>query len=149
MIIRLPWVDPINTLNLPEDFEYRVKTSFEKFTMGTRTDCIWKDKMSYISLLPLIFKASGDLPYFSIADTEVKAALHDMLDYEIEEGDEIFNKEDIYSFDFMCECFTNGMRYMDPLREYEPDSASRNDETEKVMFRIMQIVMDWEPETKD
>ena len=148
MIIRLPWADPIDTLKLPEDFEDQVKESFKKYTMGTSTGYTWKDKMSYISHLPLIFKSSGDLPYNSIADTEVKAALHDVLDYEIEEGDEIFDKDDIYSFDFMCECFTNGMRYMDPLREYEPYSSSKNEETEKVMFRIMKIVMDWEPKTK-
>lgn len=148
MIIRLPWINPIDTLNLPEDFEDQVKESFKKYTMGTSTDYTWKDKMSYISHLPLIYKSSSDLPYDSIADTEVKAAIHDMLDDKLDNEDDVLDRDDIYSFDFMCECFTNGMRCMKLLQEYEPYPSSKNTETEKVMFRIMQIVMDWEPETK-
>lgn len=35
------------------------------------------------------------------------------------------------------------MRYMGLLQEYEPYSSDKNDETQKVMLRIMQIVMDW------
>lgn len=60
----------------------------------------------------------------------------------------VLDRDDVYSFDFMRDCFTYGMRYMKLLQEYEPSSCSKNEETEKVMFRIMQLVMDWEPETK-
>ncbi len=38
MIIRLPWVNPIDTLNLPEDFEDQVKESFKEFTKWTSRD---------------------------------------------------------------------------------------------------------------
>ena len=38
---------------------------------------------------------------------------------------------------------------MELLQEYEPYSSGKNDEIEKVMFRIMQIVMDWEPEAEE
>lgn len=41
------------------------------------------------------------------------------------------------------------MRYVRPLQEYESYSSSTNDETQKVMFRIMQIVMSWEPEEEN
>lgn len=36
MIINLPWIEPIDTQNLPENFEELVKKSFREFTRGTR-----------------------------------------------------------------------------------------------------------------
>ena len=147
MIIRLPWTSPIDTLNLPEDFEDQVKESFKDFTKGTSTDYTWMDKMTYISRLPLIFRNTTNLSDLTIAEGEViKDLIHERSDYELEEEDDVIDRDDIYSFDFMCKCFAEGMRYMKPLQEYEPSSCSKNDETEKVMFRIMQIVIDWEPE---
>ena len=38
MIIRLPHVEPIDTLNIPKDFNERVKYSFWKFTEMTAED---------------------------------------------------------------------------------------------------------------
>lgn len=148
MIIKLPWVNPIDTLNLPEDFEDQVKESFKKYTKGTSTDYTWIDKMTYISHLPLIFRNMTNLSELTIAEGEVEDLIHERLDYELEEEDDVIDRDDIYSFEFMCDCFAYGMRYMRPLHEYEPFSSSKNEETEKAMFRIMQIVMDWEPETK-
>ena len=148
MIIRLPWISPIDTLNLAEDFEDQVKESFKEFTKERSTDYTWIDKMMYISRLPLIFRNTTNLSDRTIAKGEVKDLIHERLDYELEEEDDVIDRDDVYSFDFMCDCFTYGMRYMRPLHEYEPYSSSKNEETEKVMFRIMKIVMDWEPETK-
>lgn len=148
MKIKLPWIEPFDTLDLPDDFEDQVKESFKKFTAGTSTRYTWKDKMLYISHLPLIFKNVIDLSKVTIAEREVKGVIHDMLDYKLDEEDDVLDRDDIYSFEFMCNCFTYGMRYMKPLQEYEPYSSSKNDETEKVMFRIMQIVMNWEPEAE-
>lgn len=51
MIIRLPHVDPIDTLDLTEDFENRVKQSFAKYTEGTSKDYRFEDKLQYIENL--------------------------------------------------------------------------------------------------
>ncbi len=106
------------------------------------------DKMKYISHLPLIFRDVTNSSNITIAEEEVKDLIHYELDYKLENEDDVIDRDDIYSFDFMCECFAEEMRYMKPLQEYEPSSCSKNDETEKAMFRIMQIVMDWELEIK-
>lgn len=147
MQIKLPWIEPFNTLALPDDFEDQVKESFAKFTAGTRTDYTYKDKLMYISHLPLIFKNEIDLSVDTIAEKEVKNLIHHELDYKLEE-DDVFDLHDFYSFEFMCQCFVDGMRYVRPLQAYESYSSSTNDETQKTMFRIMQIVMSWEPEAE-
>ena len=149
MKIKLPWINLFDTLDLPDDFEDQVKESFAKFTVGTRTDYTYKDKLMYISHLPLIFKNAIDLSVDTIAEKEVKNLIHHELDYKLEEDDDVLDRDDIYSFEFMCQCFADGMRYVRPLQEYESYSSSKNDETEKVMFRIMQIVMNWEPEEEN
>lgn len=150
MKIKLPWIEPFDTLDLPADFEDQVKKSFARFTVGTRTDYTYKDKMMYISHLPLIFKNAVDSSVDIIAEKEVRDSIHCQLDYKLDEEDDVLDRDEIYSFGFMCQCFVDGMRYMKPLQEYESYSVSKNDETQKVMFRIMQIVMSWEPEeTKD
>ena len=69
--------------------------------------------------------------------------------YKLDEEDDVLDRDDIYSFEFMCQCFIDGMKYVRPLQEYESYSSSTNDETEKVMFRIIQIVMSWEPEAEN
>lgn len=148
MQIKLPWLKPFDTLDLPDDFEDQVKESFAKFTVGTRTDYTYKDKLMYISHLPLIFKNAIDLSVDTIAEKEVRNLIHCELDCKLDEEDDVLDRDDICSFEFMCQCFVDGMRYVRPLQEYEPYSSSNNDETEKVMFRIMQIVMSWEPEEK-
>ena len=37
MKIKLPWLKPFDTLDLPADFEDQVKESFKKYTRGTST----------------------------------------------------------------------------------------------------------------
>ena len=51
MIINLPWVEQINTLCLPKDFEEQVKTSFKKFTEGTSKQYTFEDKLLYLDNL--------------------------------------------------------------------------------------------------
>lgn len=145
MQIKLPWIKPFDTLDLPDDFEDQIRESFKKYTRGTNTRYTWKDKMLYISQLPLLFKHAASSENV-LAENEVKELIHARLDYELDEEDDVLDRDDIYSFEFMCQCFVDGMRYVRPLQEYESYSSSTNDETQKVMFRIMQIVMSWEPE---
>ena len=149
MRIKLPYVERFDTLDLPDDFEDQVKESFGRFTVDTNTRYTWKDKMLYISRLPMYFKNMIGTRDDDIAENEIKNTLHHQLDYKLDEEDDVLNRDDIYSFEFMCQCFVDGMRYMELLQEYEPYSSGENDETEKVMFRIMQIVMNWEPEAEE
>lgn len=148
MRIKLPWINPFDTLDLPNDFEDQIRESFKKYTRGTNTRYTWKDKMLYISQLPLLFKHATSSENV-LVENEVKELIHARLDYELDEEDDVLDRDDIYSFEFMCQCFIDGMKYARPLQEYEQYSSSTNDETEKVMFRIMQIVMSWEPEEEN
>lgn len=148
MQIKLPGIEPFDTLDLPADFEDRIKESFQKCNNSRNDRYTWKNKMAYISTLPLYFK-NGTLSDDAFAKAEVKKVIHDRLDHSIDGGYDIFDREDIYSFNVMLKCFWKGLNYRHPLGDYEPYSSSKNDETEKVMFRIMQIVMSWEPEAEN
>lgn len=51
MKIKLPYIDPIDTLNLPDNLEEQVRTSFGKFTHGTAEDYTFEDKLLYLDNL--------------------------------------------------------------------------------------------------
>lgn len=56
MIIQLPWIESLDTLNLPNDFEDRVKESFGKFTRETNKDYTHEDKLLYIVTDPEVME---------------------------------------------------------------------------------------------
>lgn len=138
MIINLPWVEQINTLCLPKDFEEQVKTSFKKFTEGTSKQYTFEDKLLYLDNL-----RRG---YLRTDNTE--ASIIDLIgrrvSYELEENGEMPEKYDIMSTEFMGHCYDEGFR---PLRDiWEPYSSSNNIETLKVILKIVQIVVNYEGE---
>ena len=51
MIIKLPHVEPIDTLALTDDFEDKVEESFAKFTELTDKDYTHEDKLMYLDNL--------------------------------------------------------------------------------------------------
>lgn len=51
MIIKLPWIEPIDSLQIPDNFDGLVKKSFEKFTEGTREEYRFEDKLLYLDNL--------------------------------------------------------------------------------------------------
>lgn len=134
MIIKLPHIDPIDTLDVPNDFEGKVKHSFKCFTELTNPKYTYEDKLMYLDNL------RGWL-HPGEADDAVKHLILEHTEFELDEYGEFPDKEKFWCLNFMCECFEKGNK---PFRDYyEEKSHSANDQTLKVIFEIIKIVMNW------
>lgn len=136
MIINLPHIKPIDTLNLSEDFEEQVKESFRVFTELTNRDYTYQDKLTYLDNL-------REYLHPKRAEECVKELIWERTEHEIVEYDNFPDKEDFWCFDFMVDCFKEGQS-KEYRGYYEKYSSSKNDRTLKVILRIIQIIVNWE-----
>ena len=139
MMIYLPWIDPIDTENLPEDFEAQVKMSFGKFTEGTNRDYTHVDKLMYLDNLRRYYLRGKHQKY---TEDYVNDIMKKTFEYSLDEYGEIPDKEEFLSIEFMGSCFDYGFF---PFRDqYDRDSSSRNNTVLKVILEIIRIVIHWE-----
>jgi len=135
MIINLPYVKPIDTLDLPSDFEEQVKASFAKFTEGVSKEYQFQDKLSYLDNLRRFYLREDN------TCEAVKGLIADTVIYSLENDGDI-DSRDFYSIEFMESCFELGFR---PFKDkYEEYPNSDNDKTLEVIFKIIQIVVNYE-----
>ena len=135
MIIKLPHIDPIDTLDIPQDFEEKVKYSFKMFTLGTNPKYTYEDKLMYLDNLRGFLHPCD-------SHEAVKQLILDTAEFELDEYGELPDKGDFWNIGFMSECYEKGNK---PFRDnYEKAEHKANDETLKVIFEIIKIVVNWE-----
>lgn len=137
MIIRLPHVDPIDTLDLTEDFENRVKQSFAKYTEGTSKDYRFEDKLQYIENLKKYYIRRVD------ASEEVRRIILDSCEFALDEYGDLPDRDKFWSLEFMEQIFDAGFL---PFRQEYENSSGRNYKTLKAIYEIIRIVVCWEEE---
>lgn len=134
MIIKLPCIDPIDTLDVPNDFEENVKDSFKRFTQYTNPKYTHEDKLLYLDNLRGYLHPSDSY-------NAVKNLIMVKAEFELDEYGNFPDKDDYWNMEFMCDCYEKGDK---PLRDtYEKKSSSANDQTLKVIFEIIKIVVNW------
>ena len=137
MKIKLPYIDPIDTLNLHDNLEEQVRTSFEKFTSGTAEDYTFEDKLSYLDNL------RGFLHPLN-SEGGVRKIILDSAKFKLDEYGELPNVDEYNSIEFMEHCYEQGFKpYRDKYEEY---SHSANTKTLKAIFRIINAIVNWERE---
>ena len=134
MIIKLPHIDPIDTLDLPFDFEKKVNHSFKMFTELTNPKYTYEDKLMYLDNLRDYLH-----PYES--EEAVKQLILERTEFEIDEYRDFPDKDEFWSIEFMCHCYENGNKNF--RDRYEKRSSGMNDQTLKAIFTIIQIVINW------
>lgn len=136
MIINLPWVEPINTQNLPENFEELVKKSFREFTKGTRKEYQHEDKLMYLDNLRKSYLREDN------AEKDVRNLIQRKVMQDLEEYGEMPDTGDILSVEFMEICYDEGFR---PFHHYyDWASASRNSKALSVILHIIKIIVNYE-----
>ena len=138
MIIKLPHIEPIDTLALTDDFEDKVKESFAKFTELTNRDYTHEDKLMYLDNLRRYWLHKNICGIDAVKDMILERA-----EFEIDEYGVLPDKDDYRCLEFMGECYEKGRDIGFRDKEYE-NNHRKNDETLKVIARIIQIVMNWE-----
>ena len=138
MIIRLPWGEPIDTNNVPTNFEEVGKKSFGKFTEGTYEEYRAEDKLLYIDNLRSCYLYPHDIN----SNDGVRDLMHEMLDYKLDECDDFVEKEDFLNFEFMERCYEAGDR---PLYKHmEGVSGSTDHRIQELVLEIVKIVVNYE-----
>lgn len=140
MIIKLPWVESFDTLNLPDDFEQRVRESFGTFTTETREDYVNEDKLMYIDNL-------RECCLHDDTDNEeaVKKIILESEKYSLDEYGELPDRDAYWNLEFLAECYGRGKAINLRDTNYE-NNHHDNDKTLKVIAEIIKIVMNWEYE---
>lgn len=138
MTINLPYIEPINTLNLPDDFEEKVKYSFYKFMNGLGIDHIDKEKLFYLDNIRRIY-LDRKTPLI-----EVGKIIGNCVAYDITNNDKYPDKEEFYNFDFMVECYIHGEMDSRFIKEDYDSISSDNDKTLKAIAQIVRIIMNYE-----
>ena len=139
MKIELQYIDEIDTLDLPDNLEEQVQTSFGKFTHGTAEDYTFEDKLLYLDNLRRFLHPldSGD---------GVRKIILDSAEFELDEYGELPSADEYNSIEFMEHCYEQGFK---PYRDkYEKYSHSANTETLKAILRIINAIVNWEGEKK-
>lgn len=136
MIIRFPQNDfVLDTLNVPADFEDKIKDAFAKFTEGTSREYTFVDKLYFLDRLRFYINGCRD------ADQIVEDEILEYTRFEIQEG-RIPDTDDIKNLAFIINCCELGDR--DFYRTFEPN-RHQNEATQAVILRIIQLVVNWEP----
>ena len=137
MRIRLPYIESIETEQLPNNFEELVKISFTKFTEGTNKDYTFEDKLLYLDNMRKYY-----LRGYTDTNFEITKLLGENYRYQLDEYGTTLEKEEVLSTEFMEHCFDKGFM---PFRDsWDKWSSSRNDNIHKVILKIIEIVVNFE-----
>lgn len=134
MIIKLPWVDIIDTKNLPENLEDIARQSFMKFTYGTRGKYSYQDKLLYLDNLRKSYVRNND------TKGAVEELVKERVMCELDEYGTMPTTEEVMSVEFMQCCYDAGFRPFYSI--YDTKSSSANDKILESLYRIIKAVMD-------
>lgn len=138
MIIKLPHIDPIDTLNPPKDLEGQVKKSFGTYTECTADEFTNEDRLNFLDNLREMLHPGEPEDY-------VKDMIMEEVDRAISEEGNYPDKEDFYCFEFMCQCFAAGNKeFLPEFKKYEKNKKD-NAKTLMVIAEIIKAVMTWAP----
>ena len=100
--VKLPRGIEVDIFDLPEDFEEQIKESFRGYTAGTAKAYKYCDKLGYIDCC--IRHLNGG----KRSDDIVNEMVEGRILYEWRENREIIDEDDVYSFEFMEDCYDRG-----------------------------------------
>lgn len=130
----------VDIFNLPKDFEELIKQSFKEYTSGTAKEYMYMDKLRFID--GCVKYINGNRSSDEMVDILAKKMMCEAWD----ERKELIEEDDIYSFEFMQQCYDAGIENAS-LSPY-PVKVDRHiyDQIHKVLAQIITIVMNYEDE---
>lgn len=139
-IVKLPRGIEVDIFDLPEDFEEQVKESFRGYTEETAKEYRYCDKLGYIDCC--IKHLNGG----KRSDDIVNELVEGRILYEWRENGEIITEDDIYCFEFMEECCNRGKEDARLCSHFGSDDHHIYDQIQKVLVKLITIVMNYEEE---
>lgn len=136
--IKLPRDIEVDIFCLPENFKEIVEETFLQYTEGTSKDYRYSDKLSYIDIL--IANINNARNSYDAVNKLVK----ERFSYVWEESGELITEDDIYSSEFMEECYSAGIMDASLYSRYGTDDHHIYDQIQKVIVKVITIIMNYE-----
>ena len=100
--INLPRGLEVDIFNLPEDFKEQVEQAFEEYTSGTAKAYMYVDKLGFIDRCVEYLNGNED------SEDAVNALVEKAMIAEWRNNGELIKEDDIYSIEFMKDCYGKG-----------------------------------------
>lgn len=137
-MVKLPRNLEVDIFHLPEDFDEQVKRVFGEYTRETSKayrDC---DRLGFIDCC--VRHLNGDID----PDDAVNNMVEDYMLHEWRNEGALLEKEDLYCFDFMEDCYKKGIKNAEVCSHFGSDDHHIYDEIQRVLVRVIRIVMNYE-----
>lgn len=133
--INLPRGLEVDIFNLPEDFKEQVEETFKEYTSGTAKAYMYADKLGFID--SCVRYINGDKNSYDVVDEKVE----DFITTQWREYGQLDNKDDVYSADFMADCYAEGVRNAVLCSHFGTDDHHIYDQIQKVLVQVITIVI--------
>lgn len=135
--INLPRGLEVDIFNLPEDFKEQVEQAFKEYTSGTSKAYMYVDKLGFIDRC--VEHLNGD----EDSDDVVNSLVEEAMIAEWRNNSEIIKEDDIYSIDFMEDCYRKGNEDARLNSHFGTDDHHIYDQIQKVLVQVIAIVMNY------
>lgn len=136
--IKLPRGLEVDIFNLPENFDEEINRVFGEYTQETLKDYRDCDRLGFIDCC--VRHINGNKDSYDVVDQKVE----DYIISQWRECGQLDNKDDVYSADFMADCYTEGVQNAVLCSHFRTDDHHIYDQIQKVLVRIIRVVMNYE-----
>lgn len=138
--INLPRGLEVDIFDLPEDFKEQVEQAFREYTSGTAKAYMYVDKLSFIDRCVEYLNGNED------SDDVVNTLVEEAIISEWRNSGEIIKEDDIYSIEFMEDCYREGKEDAKLNSRFGTDDHHIYDQIQKVLVQVITIVMNYRNE---
>ena len=138
--INLPRGLEVDIFDLPENFDKEVNRVFGEYTRETSKDYRDCDRLGFIDCC--VRYINGNKDGYDVVDQKVE----DFIISQWREYGQLDNKDDVYSADFMADCYAEGVRNAVLCSHFGIDDHHIYDQIQKVLVRIIRAMMSYENE---
>lgn len=136
--INLPRGLEVDIFNLPEDFKEQIEQAFIEYTSGTAKAYMYVDKLGFIDRCVEYLNGNKD------SDDTVNSLVEEAMIAEWRNNGGIIKENDIYSFEFMEDCYRQGKEDARLNSYFGTDDHHIYDQIQKVLVQVITIVMNYE-----
>lgn len=136
--INLPRGLEVDIFNLPENFNEEINRVFGEYTQETVKDYRDCDRLGFIDCC--VRHINGNKDSYDVVDKKVE----DFITAQWREYGQLDNKDNVYSADFMADCYAEGVRNAVLCSHFGTDDHHIYDQIQKVLVQVIKIVMNYE-----
>lgn len=136
--IILPRGLEVDIFDLPDYFKEQVEQAFKEYTSGTAKAYMCVDKLGFIDRCVEYLNGKVD------SNSAVNTLVEEEMIAEWRANGEIIKEDDIYSIDFMKDCYRKGKEDARLNSHFGTYDHHIYDQIQKVLVQVITIVMNYE-----